>query len=122
MAPSFVMMKRQPVLFFFLVFLALTAGVAIGLRVLLQWPWIVNGLLGANLATFLLWTHDKMQSKRRGWRVPENALHLMAACGGSPAAFLAMKVLRHKTLKRRFALLYSIVLVLQLALAWRFSS
>ena len=47
------------------------------------------------------------------------ALHLAAFCGAAPASFLAMSLLRHKTLKPRFKVLYTLFLVIQLgALAW----
>ncbi|MEZ6196266.1 MAG: DUF1294 domain-containing protein [Planctomycetota bacterium] len=111
-------MKRRPVLFFFLVFSVLAAAAAIGLRALFSAPWWLGALVGVNLATVLLWAWDKRQSRRRGWRVPERALHLMAICGGTPGAFLAMRTLRHKTLKRHFAVLYTLVFALQIAGLW----
>ena len=81
------------------------------------WPLPIGWLLGANLSAFAIWAFDKSQSKKAGSRVPEMALHIMAAAGATPASFLAMGLLRHKNLKTSFQVLYAIFLGLQIALA-----
>ena len=55
-----------------------------------------------NISTFLLYAGDKYRARNGGPRVPENALFLCSALGGSPAAALAQHLLRHKTIKASF--------------------
>ena len=80
---------------------------------------LVSLLLAINLATFPLWAWDKLQARRGGWRVPEATLHVVAAMGASGASLISMRLFRHKTSKRRFTILYSVLLVLQIfGLLW----
>ncbi len=82
---------------------------------------LVAWLLAANLTTFPMWAWDKRRARTGGGRVPELVLHTMAAVGSTPASFLAMSLLRHKTQKRIFGVLYAIFLIAQVALAlWWF--
>ncbi len=79
-------------------------------------------LTATNIVAFLLWSYDKWRAGKKGLRVPELVLHFMAACGASPASLVSMSVLRHKTSKRRFGVLYTVMLLLQGALFLRFGS
>ena len=109
------MIKRRPTLFFMLVFVAasaiLTAALALELDMTPLWSWIA----AANLVALALWGWDKIQAKRSGWRVPELALHLMSVLGATPAAFVGMKLFRHKTMKMHFSLFYAVLLLVQIA-------
>ena len=83
------------------------------------WPLLLGWLTCANVCALPLWGFDKWQARRDGFRVPEMSLHLAAFLGAAPASFLAMSLLRHKTLKPRFKVLYTLFLVVQLGLlAW----
>jgi uncharacterized membrane protein YsdA (DUF1294 family) len=59
---------------------------------------------------------DKFQARRGRRRVPEVVLHGLAVVGGSPGAYAAMQVWRHKTIKGRFRLVFWLIVALQLAL------
>jgi uncharacterized membrane protein YsdA (DUF1294 family) len=59
----------------------------------LYWIW----LAASSAVTFLLYGFDKAQSKSRGWRVPENLLHLLALVGGFPGGWAGRAIFRHKT-------------------------
>lgn len=71
----------------------------------MQSAWMVVGvyLLGLNLATFAAFALDKSRAVRGVWRVRESTLLLLALFGGSPAAKMAQRFLRHKTRKQPFA-------------------
>lgn len=98
---------------------ALLGGVALwslaGLAPL--WAWLV----AINATTVAMYAYDKRQARRAAWRVPENALHVLAFAGGSPGALAAQRFLRHKSAKRSFQVAFWLILVAQvLALAWWF--
>ena len=52
-----------------------------------------------SLASFVTYAYDKMQARRGKWRVKEATLLLLALFMGAPGALIAMRTLRHKTLK-----------------------
>ncbi|NMH65689.1 DUF1294 domain-containing protein [Shewanella salipaludis] len=59
-----------------------------------------------SLVTFLVYAWDKSAAKRDAWRTQESSLHLLALCGGWPGALLASQLLRHKSLKLSFRLMF----------------
>jgi uncharacterized membrane protein YsdA (DUF1294 family) len=73
-------------------------------------------LVVLNAATFALYGADKRAAIRQGPRVPEKALHTLAALGGSPAAWFAQRHFRHKTRKGSFQAVFWLIAVLQGAL------
>jgi uncharacterized membrane protein YsdA (DUF1294 family) len=48
--------------------------------------------------------------------VPEVVLWLLAALGGSPGAFIAMRVFHHKTSKTSFQIVFWVIVAAQAAL------
>ncbi|MFT4541607.1 MAG: uncharacterized membrane protein YsdA (DUF1294 family) [Planctomycetota bacterium] len=98
-------------------FLALASGGS--LWHFLGWHPLLAWVLGANVAAPPVWWIDKHQAGREGLRVPEMALHLIAAVGAVPASWLSMSMFRHKTRKPIFRYLYLVLLLLQVgAFAW----
>ena len=71
-------------------------------------------LLAVNISTFLLYGYDKFISKGERLRVPELNLQALALLGGSPAALLAQKFFRHKTIKQSFQIVYWFTVVIQM--------
>ena len=61
-------------------------------------------LLTVNAAAFLLMLIDKEKAKKRKYRIPEDTLMGIAILGGSLGAWGGMKVFRHKTQHKKFAL------------------
>jgi len=70
-------------------------------------------LVGVNVMTLLLYGYDKRQAIVGGFRVPELVLHLGALFGGSPAALLGQRLLRHKTRKLGFQAVFATIVLLQ---------
>ena len=59
-------------------------------------------LVLVNLHTFAAFWFDKRAALRGMWRTPESSLLMGAFLGGTPGAFLARRVFRHKTRKQPF--------------------
>jgi len=70
-----------------------------------------------NLATYAAFEIDKQRAIRRGWRLPERLLLVMALIGGSIGAVAAQRRLRHKTLKQPFASELMMIVGLQAGIA-----
>lgn len=64
----------------------------------IAWLW----LLLVNLHTFAAFWFDKRAALRGTWRTPESSLLMGALLGGTPGAFLARRMFRHKTRKQPF--------------------
>jgi len=69
-----------------------------------------------SLFSVLLTIIDKHNAKRNRRRVSEKALFLSAIFGGSLFEYLTMKIIRHKTLHKRFMIGLPVIFVLQVAL------
>lgn len=69
-----------------------------------------------NLLTFALYARDKHAARTSQRRTPENILHLLSLLGGWPAAWVAQRVLRHKTAKRSFQLVFWLTIAGNIAL------
>ena len=105
--------RRNPVRFFLGGTLLVVAVLTWYLAEERGWHPAAAWLTALNLLTVPLWGYDKLAAKR-GWsRVPELALHWIAALGAVPASFLSMQLWRHKTLKVVFRRLYWSFLVVQ---------
>ena len=72
-------------------------------------------LVAANVSAFVAFALDKSAARRGAWRVPESALLKLALVGGSPAALVAQRVLRHKTRKEPFRTRLLAIVFLQAA-------
>lgn len=72
-------------------------------------------LLAVNAAAFLMMFLDKRFAVHGQWRIPEKTLFLLAALGGSLGGCLAMRLFRHKTRHRSFAIGFPLLLVVHAA-------
>ena len=82
--------------------------------------WLLAYALAINLITLAAYGYDKSASRRTWLRVPERVLHLLALAGGTPAAFAAQRLFRHKTIKAPFRLQSTLIAAAQVLLlvAW----
>lgn len=98
-------------------FLSLAVGLIVGLTFLLssylrldaRWRY----LIAINLVTLLAYAYDKLASAYGWLRIPERLLHLLAAAGGTPAAWVGQYLLRHKTQKESFRRRFWLIVVVQ---------
>ena len=74
-------------------------------------------LIAVNLLSFALMGADKSRARRHLRRIPEKALFLSAAAGGSVGAIAGMFAFRHKTRHLRFVLGLPLILLAQLSAA-----
>jgi uncharacterized membrane protein YsdA (DUF1294 family) len=97
--------------------LALTALPFLLFQVGLSWPHLLAAwLVGVNLTAFGYYGYDKAQAGNAGRRVPEIVLHGLALAGGSLAAWFAMRLFHHKTVKGGFRIIFWCIVVLQIGL------
>jgi len=68
-----------------------------------------------NAITWTLFWLDKRKARRGKRRIKERTLLAWCALGGWPAAFFAMRTLRHKTKDRKFRLTYCALVVAWIA-------
>lgn len=84
-------------------------------------PYILGLYLVLSLVTFIIYAFDKSAAKRGAWRTKETTLHLLSLAGGWPGALIAQQVLRHKSQKQPFRLIFWITVLLNCgAFAWLF--
>ena len=86
-------------------------------------PWALFGLYAAaSLVTFMVYGFDKSAAVHDRWRTSEGRLHLLALLGGWPGALLAQGLLRHKSSKASFQLVFWITVGINCGLlAWLLS-
>lgn len=76
--------------------------------------WSVLWVGALSLVTFGIYGYDKTQAQGGGSRVPEAVLHLLGLLGGTPGAFIAMRMFHHKTSKQSFQTVFWIIVAVQL--------
>lgn len=59
-----------------------------------------------SLLTFSLYAIDKYAAQHGHWRTKESTLHLYSIAGGWPGALVAQTILRHKSKKQSFRLVF----------------
>lgn len=76
---------------------------------------IIIYFLAVNVIGFALMGFDKAKAKKRGFRIPEATLFVVAVIGGSIGSIAGMYVFRHKTRKWYFVYGMPVILLLQVA-------
>lgn len=90
---------------------------ALLLALALPRPWAALPYALASLGCLALYARDKAAAQAGRRRTPEATLHALALAlaGGWPGALAAQPLLRHKTRKPRFRVVFWITVVLNLA-------
>lgn len=68
----------------------------------------------ASLVSFAAYWVDKNAAERGRWRIQESTLHFMALLGGWPGAYAAQSIIRHKTVKQPFQIIFVITVILNI--------
>lgn len=99
-----------------------SVAVTLGGALIVALPMLLLGMrllhacfIGLNAATFLAYGWDKTAARRGLKRVPESALLLLGALGGTPGAFAGQELLRHKMRDRRFRRRFFVIAAVQAA-------
>ncbi len=75
--------------------------------------------LVASAITFVVYAIDKSAAESNNWRTKESSLHLFSLIGGWPGAIFAQKILRHKSKKEEFQIVFWGTVILNCsAMAW----
>ena len=78
------------------------------LYVLLIWFALIS------LVTAAVTVADKLRAKKHSFRVPERVLLIIAAIGGSLAEYAVMRIIRHKTLHKKFMIGLPLIMIAQI--------
>ena len=82
-------------------------------------PLLLGAYLCASILAFLTYAADKSAARKNGRRTSENALHTIALAGGWPGALVAQQVLRHKSKKASFRVMFWATVIINCAvLVW----
>lgn len=76
---------------------------------------IVGIYLILSLLTFIAYAIDKSAAKGGRWRTKESTLHLLALMGGWPGALFAQHLLKHKSVKTSFRIVFWFTVITNLA-------
>lgn len=74
-------------------------------------------LVAINACTMLRFWQDKRRAIERTRRIPESDLLMLAVIGGSPGAFAARHLFRHKTRKEPFSTRLMVIAAMQAGVA-----
>jgi uncharacterized membrane protein YsdA (DUF1294 family) len=75
---------------------------------------LIAAYLAMSVLAFVFYALDKSAARRGARRTPERTLHGLALLGGWPGAWLAQRVLRHKSAKASFQAVFWLTVVLNL--------
>ena len=83
-------------------------------------PLLVLGVyLGASVMAFIAYAVDKSAARKNQWRTKESTLHVLALIGGWPGALVAQQIVRHKSKKGSFRVVFWLTVVVNCAaLGW----
>lgn len=94
------------------VFLAFVAAIAVHGRLPFFVLWLYLGMSALSLGMYAL---DKSAAKKGGQRTPEKTLHLLSLGGGWPGAMYAQQLLRHKSSKTSFRIVFWLTVIINIS-------
>lgn len=72
--------------------------------------------IAISLISVIVCVADKTRAKKGKWRIKESRLFLLSALGGGAAMYITMRLIRHKTLHKRFMIGIPLIIIAQTAL------
>lgn len=72
--------------------------------------------IAISLISVIVCVVDKARAKKGKWRIKESRLFLLSALGGGAAMYITMRLIRHKTLHKRFMIGIPMIIIAQTAL------
>jgi len=75
-------------------------------------PLVLALYLGASTVAFAAYALDKSAAQKDRWRTKESTLQLLGLIGGWPGALIAQTLLRHKSKKKSFQLVFWVTVLL----------
>ena len=79
------------------------------------WALVPTAYVVMSAVTFIVYAMDKRAARRGAWRTPESTLHLLELFCGWPGALFAQNVLRHKSVKTSFRIVFFVAVALNLS-------
>ena len=76
-------------------------------------PFIIY-FLAVSLITSVITALDKYKAKKGAFRISEATLFTLAAIGGALSEYMTMRLIRHKTLHKRFMIGLPVIIILQI--------
>ena len=67
-----------------------------------------------SLLTAIVTAADKYKAKKGSFRISEKTLFILAVLGGSLSEYVTMRLIRHKTLHKRFMIGLPVIMLIQL--------
>lgn len=107
-------MVKNPIKRFAVMALVLLAILIVFLFYYIKLSLLYSYLVAISIVTFIFYGYDKRQSIKGKIRVPELLLHSLALIGGTVGALAGQVVFRHKTVKRKFRLIFFAIILLQI--------
>ena len=85
----------------------------------MNFPAIVMGyFIGISLTGIILACSDKSAARKNRRRVPERRLMTVGLLGGALAMYITMRVIRHKTLHKKFMWGLPAMIIAHAVLSW----
>lgn len=106
---------------FRITFIILSLLVALQLHFKYQFPiaiWTFYALI--NIITFSAYAFDKSAARNGNWRIKEVHLHILSLFGGWWGALIAQQVIRHKSVKKPFLIMFSVTLLINICILTAF--
>ncbi len=85
-------------------------------------PFVLGVYTAASIIAFIAYYIDKNAAEQGKWRTQESTLHMLALCCGWPGAFLAQRVIRHKTTKESFQSVFVATVLINVIALYVYSS
>ena len=76
-------------------------------------PFVVY-FIAISLVTAIVTAIDKYKAKKGAFRIKEATLFILAALGGALSEYAVMRLIRHKTLHKRFMIGLPLIIILQI--------